>query len=62
MEKQKKYAAVVWVSRSLSGKDLKCMSEQKEMEIEQETSIRSAALPKSFNTQTAHMLDEGKDN
>ncbi|XP_057866056.1 uncharacterized protein LOC131073608 isoform X2 [Cryptomeria japonica] len=39
-EKQKQYAAVVWISRPLSDEDLKCISEIKEMEIEQKTPIR----------------------
>ncbi|KAH9321326.1 hypothetical protein KI387_015965, partial [Taxus chinensis] len=39
-EKQKQYAAVVWISRPLSDEDFKCISEIKEMEIEQKTPIR----------------------
>lgn len=39
-EKQKQYAAVVWISRPVSDEDLKCISERKEMEIEQKTPIR----------------------
>ncbi|XP_020520095.1 putative tRNA pseudouridine synthase Pus10 isoform X2 [Amborella trichopoda] len=39
-EKQKQYAALVWISRSLEDEDLKCMSSIKEMDIIQRTPIR----------------------
>eukprot|EP01018_Ginkgo_biloba_P013331 Gb_17462 [translate_table: standard] len=39
-EKQKQYAALVWISRALTDEDLKCISEIKELEIEQKTPIR----------------------
>lgn len=39
-EKQKQYAAVVWISRTLTDEDFKRISEIKELEIEQKTPIR----------------------
>lgn len=39
-EKQKQYAAVVWISRTLTDEDFKRISEIRELEIEQKTPIR----------------------